>query len=177
VRDPSKIIGSPTPRPNHVKNLSDAEIAHAKGQPFVDARCGQYVAQIGAILALLPSPRGALLDAGRGSDWMSIFFATRRYDVVGIDICQGMIDFAVENRDKAGLKNVVFTAMNYEKCRFQMSSKLQCSSTPFIIAKTKSLLWHRCSKLFVQRGVCIFLSEPDTGHAVAEDSKNAVERF
>src|SRR5947209_908993 len=87
----------------YLSKLSEAAIRHAVNKPFSDPGCCRYLAEMGALLALLPPPPARLLDLGCGTGWTSVFFARAGYDVVGVDIAPDMIAHAEENRDRAGV--------------------------------------------------------------------------
>src|SRR5207244_11070644 len=79
---------------DYLKNLGAAGVWHAANKPFSDPGCGRYLAELGAILALLPPPPARLLDLGCGTGWTSVFFARAGYDVVGVDLAPDMIAHA-----------------------------------------------------------------------------------
>ena len=161
---------------NYVRLLSPAEIAHAKGKPFTDSQCGQYLTQIGAIFTLLPEPPGKLLDVGCGTGWTSVLFGKRGYDVVGVDICPEMIDVANQNKADAGLENVRFETHDYEAMGFENQFDIAVFFDALHHCEHEVAALKAVCKALRSGGVCI-LSEPGTGHADAEGSKHAVEKY
>src|SRR2546430_16388417 len=87
----------------YLSNLGEAGVWHAANKPFSDPGCGRYLAELGAILALLPPPPARLLDLGCGTGWTSVFFARAGYEVVGLDLAPDMIEPAEANRARAEL--------------------------------------------------------------------------
>ena len=63
-------------------------------KPFSDQRCGDYLMDIAQMMNLLPPPPAKLLDVGVGSGWTSDLFASRGYEVLGLDISPDMIALA-----------------------------------------------------------------------------------
>src|SRR4051812_12260629 len=88
---------------NYLKNLDQAGVWHAVHKPFSDPDCARYLAEMAAVLALLPPPPARLLDLGCGTGWTSVFFARAGYEVVGLDIAPDMVEQAEANRARAEL--------------------------------------------------------------------------
>ncbi|MGA2940214.1 MAG: class I SAM-dependent methyltransferase [Syntrophobacteraceae bacterium] len=99
---------------NYLRRLGEEGIIHAANKPFSDIDCGQYLAEIGAIMSLLPPPPARLLDFGCGTGWTSCFFAKRGYEVTGVDISVDMIHYANLNKEKECLSNVNFIVGDFE---------------------------------------------------------------
>lgn len=88
----------------YLKNLGEDGRKHSISKPFSDNNCGGYLAEISAIITLLPKSPAKLLDLGCGAGWTSCFFAKVGYDVLGQDISGDMINCANINKNKEQLK-------------------------------------------------------------------------
>src|SRR3954469_2689537 len=100
---------------NLVREHGEAAVAHAVGKPFSDVNCPTYLAEIAAVLALLPPPPARVLDLGCGTGWTSLFFARSGYEVTGVDISPDMVRHASERRDREGLEHLQYATADYEE--------------------------------------------------------------
>src|SRR5437763_5973390 len=100
---------------DYLKKLGAAGVRHAIDKPFSDPDCPRYLAEMAAVLALLPPPPARLLDLGCGTGWTSVFFARAGYDVVGLDLAPDMIAHAEANGTRAGLDRLEFVVADYEE--------------------------------------------------------------
>src|SRR5207302_4325273 len=103
---------------DYLKNLDSAGVRHAVHKPFSDPGRARYLAEMAAVLALLPPPPARLLDLGCGTGWTSVFFARAGYEVVGVDIAPDMIAHAEANCDRAGVEGLAFAVCDYETLPF-----------------------------------------------------------
>lgn len=149
---------------NYLRKLGEAGVRHAVSKPFSDSHCSEYLAEIGAILSLLPAPPGRLLDLGCGTGWTSVFFAKRGYDVVGVDIAPDMIEQANRQRDKEGLSNLRFLACDYEQLSFREEFDCAVFFDALHHAVDEGLALRKAYQTLRAGGVCV-TSEPGEGHA------------
>lgn len=172
-------------------NLTEAERHHARHKPFSDPMCGGYLIELGYMMEILPPAAGKrLIDFGCGTGWTSRFFAERGFDVVGVDICEGMIDAAKEEqlerrRTQFALGGQLsFQTLDYEDtAAFETNLEATGSGSRFDVAIFFDCL-HHCENeaaalatayaVLKPGGICV-LHEPGVGHA--ENSKATVERF
>lgn len=160
----------------YLKNLDDDGIKHSINKPFSDDSCGGYLAEISAIITLLPKPPAKLLDLGCGIGWTSRFFANVGYDVLGQDISEDMIGYANNNKNKEQLKKLSFIVGDYENMDFK--NEFDCvvffDSLHHAIDENKALT--KAYQALRSGGVCI-ASEPGLGHKNNPVAKNAVKRY
>jgi len=149
---------------HYLRNLGEEGVRHAAAKPFSDAHCSEYLAEIGAILSLLPAPPARLLDLGCGTGWTSVFFAKRGHDVVGVDISPDMIRQANRLRDKEELANLRFLASDYEQMDFQEEFDCAVFFDSLHHAVDEALALRKTFQALRPGGLCV-TSEPGEGHA------------
>lgn len=161
---------------DYLKKLGPKGVEHAVNKPFSDQYCDINLMAMGAIMALLPQPPARLMDVGCGTGWTSLFFARRGFDVVGVDIAADMIDNANLLKQRQGVHNVRFVVGDYED--IHLDELFDCAvfydSLHHAIDEESAL--RMVAKHLRPGGVCV-TSEPGTGHAVAEGSVQAREKF
>jgi ubiquinone/menaquinone biosynthesis C-methylase UbiE len=161
---------------NYLRNLGEEGIRHAANKPFSDAACHVYLAQIGAVMSLLPPPPGRLLDLGCGTGWTSIFFAKRGYEVVGVDIAPDMIQQANLLKEKEDLHNLTFAVCDYEELRYSECFDCAVFYDSLHHAVDEALAVRKAYEALRPGGVCV-ANEPAAGHAQTPAAIQAVERF
>jgi SAM-dependent methyltransferase len=161
---------------DYLKNLDAAGVRHAVDKPFSDPGCNRYLAEMGAILALLPPPPARLLDLGCGTGWTSVFFARAGYDVVGVDIAPDMIGHAEDNRARAGVDRLAFVVCDYEDLPFDA----ECDAVVFFDALHHAVDTRAAVagayRALRPGGVCV-TSEPGEGHHLSPEAQQAVQRY
>lgn len=158
----------------YLKNLGPEHARFVTDKPFSHPTCGNYLMDLGAILALLPPPRARLLDLGCGSGWTSCFFALRGYDVTGQDICPDMITRAHVNKERYNLgDNLRFIVSDYEEMGFEAEFDCAVFFDALHHAVDEGLALQCVARALRPGGVCI-TSEPGVGHARSEDSQFAI---
>jgi SAM-dependent methyltransferase len=149
-------------------------LVHAASKPWSDPQCGNYLQELGPLFALAPPPPGRLLDIGCGAGWTSALFATRSYQVTGIDLSPEAITFAREHHD---FPNLGFEVQDFDRPYGRPGQ--------FDIAVFFDALHHSEDEVLPLRlafdalrpgGVCL-ICEPGKGHADAETSKNAFDHY
>lgn len=161
---------------DYVAKLAPAEIAHVLNKPFSDAKCGQYLMDVGLILSLLPSPPARLLDLGVGPGWTSLLFAQRGYDVVGVDLAPAMIELARENQVRAGVTNLQFLVGDYETLAEQPSFDIAVFYDALHHAEDEERALAAVWLALKAGGVCV-TAEPGAEHGSDAGAQAAVARF
>ncbi len=160
----------------YLKNLGEAGVRHAANKPFSDPGCARYLAEMGAILALLPKPPARLLDLGCGTGWTSVFFARAGYEVVGLDLAPDMIELAEANRDRAGLGRLDFVVCDYEAMTFAEEFDAAVFYDALHHAVDEASALAGAYRALKPGGVCV-TSEPGEGHHRSPGAVAAVRRF
>lgn len=150
-------------------------IEHAINKPFSDPDCAKYLAELSAILQLLPPP-AKLLDAGCGTGWTSCFFAKRGYDVVGVDIASDMIDLARDLAKRECLENATFEVFDYEAMPFRDEFDCAVFFDSLHHSVDEKLAVKAIFNALKPGGRCI-TDEPGVGHGTSDVSLNAIETF
>jgi len=161
---------------NYLRNLGDEGIHHAINKPFSDPACHVYLAQIGAVMSLLPPPPARLLDLGCGTGWTSVFFAKRGYEVAGVDIAPDMIEQANLLKEKEGLDNLTFAVCDYEELRYSECFDCAVFYDSLHHAVDEALAVRKAYQALRPGGICV-ANEPGKGHATSPEAMRAVERF
>lgn len=142
--------------------------------PFSKGNPSRYLIDIGQILMLLPPPPCRLLDLGVGSGWTSEFFSKAGYEVVGLDICPDMIEFATKRLN--GKLALEFYCCDYEAeinfgifdCAVIYDALHHAENEERVIKNVFS-----CLK---REGIFITV-EPGKGHSISQDSIEAMQKF
>lgn len=161
---------------SYLEMLGAEGITHAVNKPFSDDRCGQYMISLGAIRMLLPPPPARILDLGCGTGWTSCLLAKMGYDVVGQDISPDMIHYANVNKQHYQVQNCSFTVSDYEGLNYQDEFDGAVFFDCLHHAIDEDLALRKVAEALKPGGVCI-THEPGEGHAKAEASRHAVEKF
>lgn len=141
--------------------LSEEQLAHARGKPFSDKFCGQYLIDIGQIVALLPAPPARLLDLGCGTGWTSRFFARCGYAVVGLDISPNAIEIS-SSVDSPG--NPRFVVGDFESIDYREAFDCVVSYDSLHHSKDEERTIACAYRSLVPGGVYV-LSETGVGHS------------
>lgn len=161
---------------DYIKNIGEQSVLHASGKPFSDEQAHCILAEIGAVMSLLPPPPARLLDLGCGTGWTSLFFAKRGYDVVGVDIAPDMIELARKNQVHEGISNLIFQVCDYEELSFEEEFDCVVFFDSLHHSIDESMALQRAFRALKPNGVCV-LSEPGLGHSQAPTSLRAKEEF
>ncbi|SAL51137.1 Mg-protoporphyrin IX methyl transferase [Caballeronia sordidicola] len=141
-------------------------------KPFSDERCGEYLMDIAQVMRLLPAPPAKLLDVGVGSGWTSELFASRGYEVLGLDISPDMIELA-NRRARDGL--------SFQVCDYEAGTV----PTGFDVAVIYDSLHHADDEFKVVKNIFAALNdggilvtvEPGAGHSTTEDSIAVMKKY
>ena len=161
---------------NYLQMAGEHGIAFATNKPFSHPECGQHFVALGAIRMLLPPPPARLLDLGCGTGWTSCMFAQMGYDVVGQDIAPDMIHCANVNKQRYQVSNVRFIVSDYESVDFDGQFDCAVFFDSLHHAENERLALETVYRALRKGGMCI-THEPGKGHAEAEQSREAVEKY
>lgn len=158
----------------YFKNISKDAIEYAIGKPFSDMDCGDLLAEIGAIMTIMPQPPAKVLDLGCGIGWTSRMFARKGYTVTGQDICEDVIRIAKKQNDIEGMNaNPDFITDDYEAISytgaFDCAIFFDCLHHAEDERSALKSVFHALKK----GGICI-CSEPGYGHA---QNANVIEHI
>jgi SAM-dependent methyltransferase len=160
---------------NLARQRGEQAVRHALGKPFTDVNCAAYLAEIAAILSLLPPP-GRLLDLGCGTGWTSFFFAKAGWDVVGADISPDMICHARDRCQSELQERLQFLIADYEEYdgAGQFDAVVFFDSLHHAVDEAAAL---RCAwRALKPGGICV-ASEPGGRHGSSMDARAAVRQF
>jgi SAM-dependent methyltransferase len=159
---------------DYLRNLGAAGIRHAVNKPFSDARRAPLLAEISAILALLPAPPARLLDLGCGTGWTSAIFARAGYDVLGVDIAPDMIEQA--RAANARVDRLAFLVCDYEELPLEDEFDCAVFYDALHHAVEEAAALRGAYQALKPGGVCI-TSEPGAGHHLSPEARAAVARY
>lgn len=157
-------------------NKGLAEIYHSANKPFSDHSCGPMLAEIGAIISLLPPPPLKILDLGCGMGWTSIFLAKRGYEVIGVDISDCAIENANKIKKQEKTKNLDFLAGDYEKLNFNNDFDVVLFFDSLHHSLDENAAIRSAFNALKKEGMLI-CSEPGLGHDKTKISKMEVKNL
>jgi SAM-dependent methyltransferase len=160
----------------YLRNIGPAGVAHAVNKPFSDPECSKYLAEMAAVLAILPPPPARLLDLGCGTGWTSAFFARAGYHVVGVDLAPDMIAEARRAGDRAGQPRLEFRVYDYEDLPFVDEFDAAVFYDSLHHAVDEQLAVCKAHQALRPGGVCV-ASEPGKGHSKSAAARHAVRMF
>ncbi|PQO39134.1 hypothetical protein C5Y96_04530 [Blastopirellula marina] len=160
----------------YFRDLDEKGATRLANKPFSPDYRGRHLSDIGMMRNLLPDPPARLLDLGCGNGWTSCFFALMGYDVVGQDIAPDMIQAAAENQRRFDASSVRFVVSDYESLDFQDEFDAACFYDSLHHAEDESLALRTVFRALKPGGVLV-THEPGQGHAVAEISLQAVQKY
>lgn len=117
-----------------------------------------------------------VLDIGCGSGHYALAFAQRAGEVAGFDIAPKMVEFAQENANAAGVGNVSFEVLDWE--RADLAQKGWEKAFDLVLAINTPAVNNRAAleKMMVaSRRHCCLISKVDTENAVRDGLKRFVE--
>jgi SAM-dependent methyltransferase len=140
-------------------------------KPYSDARCGDYLMDVGQIMRVLPPPPARLLDVGVGSGWTSALFALRGYDVLGLDISPDMIALAGERDTTAK-----FAVCDYEVGPIPAGFDIAVIYDSLHHAESEAAVIDNVYGALVPGGMLVTV-EPGIGHAKATKSREVTRKY
>jgi SAM-dependent methyltransferase len=161
---------------NLIKLYGDHAVSHAVGKPFSDPHCPAYLAEIAAVLALLPPPPARLLDLGCGTGWTSFFFAKCGYEVTGVDIAPDMIHHASLRQAREGPDHLQFRTADYEELDGESTfdAVVFFDALHHAVDEAAAL---RCAYRALKPGGLCVASEPGGRHSHSPGAVEAVRQF
>ena len=160
----------------YLKRIGEAGSAHAAAKPFSDPNCAGYLAELAAVMALLPDLPATVLDLGCGTGWTSRFLAKRGYHVTGIDIAEDMIAVAEAQRAAEGVEALRFLACDYETLGIAGEYDAAVFFDALHHSEDERAAIRAAFGALKPGGVCV-VSEPGKGHARSPDAVSAREKY
>ena len=97
-----------------VEQVSETEfVEYLAHKPYSDPQGFEYIMDVCQIIKHIPTIPARILDLGVGSGWTSEILARFGYEVIGLDICNKLIDIA-KNRVSNNMK-LSFSVHDYEQ--------------------------------------------------------------
>lgn len=149
---------------------------HTMRKPFSDEHCLQNLMNVAALMALMRSPPARIVEFGCGSGWLSMIFAERGYDVVGVDISPEAIEMAESLKSARGLAHAEFRVADYEDVRVEPLADYGIFYDALHHAESPESALRTSYRAIVSGGfvVCI---EPGVGHSQSPGSRHAVQTY
>jgi SAM-dependent methyltransferase len=160
----------------YYRRLGEAGLAHARGKPFSDPECGKYLADLGALLAMMEPPPRRVLDLGCGTGWTSLFLARAGYEVTGVDLAGEAVTVARELAAEAGLANVRFEAADYESFAAENAFDYVLFYDALHHAEDETAAL-RTAYRALKPGGLVFAFEPGAGHHRSPGAQKAIATY
>ena len=151
-------------------------VAHSLGKPFTEAERGQLLAQIAAIMTVLPDPPAKVLDLGCGTGWTTCWFAQSGYESVGQDLAEDAIEHAKRFAQDRGIKNISFAAGDFESMPFEGEFDAAVFFDSLHHAEDEVAALKAVHRALKPGGVCV-TSEPGAGHAADPHTQQAAKDY
>lgn len=158
---------------DYIGRLGDIGKKHALDKPWSDDLRGLYLQEMGALIALLPSPPAKILDIGAGSGWTSCFYALSGYEVTATDIAPEMVDLARVNAARYDVSLEVVVS-DFESLPFENQFDAVIFYDCLHHAEDEVLALRSAYRALKAGGICITL-EPGSGHAKSAVSIQAMK--
>lgn len=150
--------------------------SHAARKPFSDDNCADYLIKTGAYLLLMPPPPARVVEFGCGTGWLSLIFAERGYEVVGVDISPEAIAIAGKLRDERRLEGASFRVGDYEDVRIDPPADCVIFHDALHHAESESAALRAAYAALKPGGFAICM-EPGEGHSGMPGSIHAVQSY
>jgi SAM-dependent methyltransferase len=161
---------------NMAREFGEHAVRHAVGKPFTDPGCAAYLAEVAAVIALLPPSPARVLDLGCGTGWTSMFFAKTGLEVTGVDIAPDMICHALAQRDREGQHLLHFESADYESYDGKASFDAVVFFDSLHHAVDEQAALACAYRALKPGGVCI-ASEPGYCHSQSEVAQHAASKW
>lgn len=158
---------------DYIGRLGDIGKKHALDKPWSDDGRGLYLQEMGALIALLPSPPVSILDIGAGTSWTSCFYALCGYQVTATDIAPEMVELAQANATRYNVPLEVVVS-DFESLPFENQFDVAIFYDCLHHAEDEFLALQSAYRALKPGGICITL-EPGVGHASSAVSIQATK--
>jgi len=148
---------------------------HALAKPFGDALCAQYLANLTALLELMPVPPARVVEFGCGTGWLGQLLAMRGYSVIGIDISPDAIELAKASAALRGVA-VEYRVADYEDAVPEGTNDVVIFHDALHHAESEAAALQSAHAALRPGGLAICI-EPGEGHSQSESSRRAVTEF
>lgn len=155
----------------YFKDLNEDRHSYETRKPFSDRFCGRHLAEMGAIMTLIPPPPARVLDLGCGLGWTSRFLALRGYDVTAVDISWDAIEMANVMNSREGIVNLNFVVSDYEDLDYKDEFDVAVFFESLHHAESEEDAIRTAYKA-LKKGGLLITSEPGRGN---EKSRGAIE--
>lgn len=156
--------------------IGEAGRRHSMRKPFSDGQCLQNLMNVAALMALMRSPPARIVEFGCGSGWLSLIFAERGYDVLGVDISPEAIEMGESLGSARGLANAEFRVADYEEVRIEPLADYGIFHDALHHAESPEAAL-RASYGAVLAGGFVACIEPGQGHSHSPGSRHAVQTY
>lgn len=159
----------------YLARLTAEERARARDKPFSE-QTARLLSDLGLVMTLLPPPPARILDLGVGTGWTTVFLGLSGYRAVGQDIAPDMITEAERNATRYGPSGAAFVVSDYERLPYDAEFDGAVFFDALHHAADPTAALRSVYRALKPGGACITV-EPGEGHAIAEGSLAAMERF
>jgi SAM-dependent methyltransferase len=156
--------------------IGEAGRQHARGKPFSDENCTHYLINISVFLSLMRPAPARIVEFGCGTGWLSLIFAARGYEVVGIDISPDAIAIAEQLRVERQIANASFRTADYEEVRIDPPADYVVFHDALHHAESEDAAMRAAYAALAPGGMMICI-EPGDGHSQSSTSLHAVKEF
>ncbi len=156
--------------------IGEAGRLHAMRKPFSDDNCMHYLINISVFLSLMRQPPARIVEFGCGTGWLSLIFAERGFDVVGIDISPDAIAIAEQLRAERKIANAAFRTADYEEVKIDPPADYVVFHDALHHAESEDAAM-RAAYAALKPGGMMICIEPGDGHSQSSTSVRAVQEF
>lgn len=149
---------------------------HALRKPFSDEHCLQNLMNLSALMALAGPPPARIVEFGCGAGWLSLIFAERGYDVLGIDISPDAVAMAEHLRAERGLECAEFHVADYENVRVEPPADCVFFHDALHHAESPEAALRAAHRALRPGGFAACI-EPGEGHSRSPGSQHAVRTY
>lgn len=156
--------------------IGEAGRQHALRKPFSDENCTHYLINVSVFLSLMRPAPARVVEFGCGTGWLSLIFAERGYEVVGVDISPDAIALANQLRDDRKLTGATFQVGDYEEVRIDPAADIVVFHDALHHAESEDAAL-RAAYAALKPGGMVICIEPGDGHSQSPTSLWAVKEF
>jgi SAM-dependent methyltransferase len=160
----------------YFERIGEAGRNHAMRKPFSDENCVQYLTNVSVFLSLMRPPPARIVEFGCGTGWLSLIFAERGYDVIGVDISPDAIALAERLRVARQLPNAAFRTADYEEVQIDPPANYVIFHDALHHAESEDAALSAAYAALAPGGMVICI-EPGDGHSRSPSSIRAVQEF